>query len=126
MPASAGEAKLKTLINSFLKVSARNDDGSLPMPTWNDSDILFPSFYDNVLEWYPTVDPAYVPLQEYGYVRSGRQTAVTSVEHAIALHTDTVTRGTVAWRWRGWGSALGARPRSLRRLLPARSGQRGA
>ena len=32
----------------------------------------------------------------------------------------------VAWRWRGWGSSLGARPRSLRRLLPARSGQRGA
>ena len=32
----------------------------------------------------------------------------------------------VAWRWRGWGSVLGARPRSLRRLLPARSGQRGA
>ena len=32
----------------------------------------------------------------------------------------------VAWRWRGWGSSLGARPRSLRRLLPARSGQGGA
>ena len=32
----------------------------------------------------------------------------------------------VAWRWRGRGSPLGARPRSLRRLLPARSGQGGA
>ena len=93
MPAPPGQTRLAALIKSFLKVSTRNEDGSIPTPTWDDTDIMFPSFFDAILEWYPTVDSAYLPLEQYGYVRSGRTTAVTSTEHAIALHTDTVSPG---------------------------------
>ena len=88
MPQPAGEAMLKALLDALEQAYSRDTE----QPTWDGKGALKAIFIRRAMKWIVERDPAYESLIETGSVLIGRQNCVTSPEHAVALHADTISQ----------------------------------
>ena len=90
MPSQAGQAKLRALLDALEKAYTDGDE----QPTWAGEDALRYVYYVRTMAYIPNKDPQYESLISIGAILIRSQVCVSSVEHAIALSTDSITEGT--------------------------------
>ena len=93
MPKSTGTELLEQLIAAFIR--AHDSNNAETAPTWDTTGALKRTFFEAVGKWLPAQDADYASLISEGQVKVGNKTAVSSIAHAQALASSSVTRHTV-------------------------------